>query len=178
MNIKHSFLKIILIVLPVTTFSQSADWTVNEKGNYQNIRSICEYYQHRTYDSTQRNFVFDKFVYFDNILNDTSVQRMQSRLPKFDGFFSLLLHFVDSVGIENLDAKPTRYFKSHEKYFLPFSSGRELQEVLPNCLTYFDKRRPDVPLGTLLFEERTHKIYAWILLSQADYYYFLTFNLL
>lgn len=177
MKLLHLILALCSIV-PLRSIAQQDDWTASEKRNYQNIRSICEYYKDKRYDSTQRSFVFDKFIYFDNILNDTSAERKQSRLPKFDALFSMLLHFVDSVGLENLDARPTRFFSNQADYFAPFDKERELHEALPFCLTYFDKRKPDVPLGTLVFEEETHKMYAWIVISQGSYHYFLTFALL
>ena len=87
-----------------------------------------------------------------------------------------MLHYVDSVGMENLDAAPTRLFKADKNFFKPFES-EELKDLLPFTLTYYDKNTPEKPIGVLLFEPKTHKLLAWILLNQGGYYYFLTFNM-
>ena len=121
--------------------------------------------------------MFKQFVYFDNILSDSSKTRIQQRTKLFDALFYQLTHFIDSVGIENLDAKPTAYFKDNTEFFKPYNNNGELHELLPLTLTYFDKRRPTEPIGTLLFEPKTHKLLAWVMVNQGGYRYFLTFNL-
>lgn len=167
----------ILLETSVLSFSQT-DWTTEEKANYKTIKELCTYYQTRAYDTTQRNFLFDQFIYFENILQDDSLARVQSRLRKFDGLFGRLLHFVDSVGLEHLDAKPTRFFSSDSEYYIPFEQDGDLYEAVPHCLTYFDRRRPKEPIGTLIFEENTHRMFAWIVINQGGGHYFLTFSLL
>jgi hypothetical protein len=115
-------------------------------------------------------------VYFDNVLADTSKNTILKKTKFFDEFFPKMLHYVDSVGIENLDAAPTSLFKENKNFFKPFES-EELKDFLPFTLTYYNKNKPNEPIGVLLFEPKTHKLLTWILLSQGGYYYFLTFNL-
>jgi uncharacterized membrane protein YvbJ len=79
------------------------------------------------------------------------------------------------VGLINLGAKPVRFFKHDKEFYKPFT--QEIKDLASMTLVYFDKRRPDEPLGTLLFEQKTHKLGAWILINQGGYHYFLTFNL-
>lgn len=168
---------LLFLVLATSSFAQTGNWTKDETQYYATLKSLFAHFKEKSYDTTQRDFVFKKFVYFDYVLEDTSIARMQERTKIFDGLFTAILHFVDSVGPGNLDAKPTRFFKDNEAFFQPYNKGRELNELLHTTLTYFDRRRPGEPIGTLLFEPKTHKLAAWIVLRQGGYHYFLTFNL-
>lgn len=164
-------------MLATSSFGQQKDWTKDEQAFYATMKSLCAHFKGKAYDTTQRDFVFKEFVYFDNILHDTSKTRIQGRINWFDGLFYRMIHFIDSVGLENLDAKPTRFFKDNTPFFKPFDKNGGLNGVLPLTLAYFDKRRPNEPMSALLFEPKTHKLLAWVIINQGGYYYFLTFNL-
>lgn len=168
---------IFLLILTTTALGQTKDWTRDEQAFYITMKALCEHFKGTTYDTTQREFVFREYVYFDNILADTSEKKIQERIKWFDGLFYQMTHFIDSVGLENLDAKPTAFFKYNKAFFKPYDKDGELNELLPFTLTYFDKRRPDEPIGTLLFEPKTHKLLAWVIINQGGYRYFLTFNI-
>lgn len=167
----------LLLITAASSFGQSNALTKDEQEFYRTMKSLCEHFKGKTYDTTQRSFVFKEFVYFDNILADSSKTRIEERIKMFDGLFYNMTHFIDSVGLDNLEAKPTTFFKENKTFFKPFDKGAELNELLPLTLTYFDKRRPNEPIGTLLFEPKTHKLLAWIIINQGGYRYFLTFNL-
>lgn len=166
------------LILTTTSFGQTQSWTKDEQDFYVKIKSLCEYFKEKNYDTTQREIVFKEYVYFDNVLADTSKTRIQKRIKWFDGLIYQMTHFIDSVGLENLDAKPTSFFKDNKEFFKPYDKGGELNKLLPLTLSYFDKRRPNEPIGTLLFEPKTHKLLAWVIINQGGYRYFLTFNLL
>ena len=171
------FKTLLFLILTTTSFAQTQGWTKDEKYFYATMKSLCEHFKGKTYDTTQRDFVFKEFVYFDNILSDTSKTRIEKRIEWFDGLFYKMTHFIDSVGFQNLEAKPTTYFKDNKTFFEHYDKGGELNKLLPLTLTYFDKRRPNEPIGTLLFERKTHKLLAWVIIDQGGYRYFLTFNL-
>lgn len=177
-TMRKLFTTFILLILSATCIGQTKDWTKNEQEFYVKMKSMCEHFKGKTYDTTQRDFVFKEYVYFDNILSDTSKTRIQERIKFFDGIFYRMTLFIDSVGLENLDAMPTAYFKDNGEFFKPFDKEGELNELLPLTLSYFDKRRPNEPLGTLLFESKSHKLLSWIIIDQGGYCYFLTFNLI
>jgi len=166
----------LLLAFTSNCFSQGS-FTPDETKYYATVKSLLKHFENKKYDSIQRAVVFEKFVYFDNILADTSKAKINERIKYFDAFFPLVFHFVDSLGVENLDAKPTRLFKSDSTYFSHFGEKGELKELLPFTLTYYHKKAPQVPLGTLLFEPKTHKLLAWAIINQGGYWYFLTFNL-
>lgn len=178
MTIPKLFKTLLFLILTTSSFAQKKGWTKDEEQFYVKMKSLCEYFKGKTYDTTQRDFVFKEFVYFDNILADTSKTRIEKRIKWFDGLFYQMTHFVDSVGLENLEAKPTNFFKDNKAFYEHYDIGGELNELLPLTLTYFDKRRPNEPIGTLLFELKTHKLLAWAIINQGGYRYFLTFNLL
>lgn len=166
----------LILMLTSSCFAQKVQLTIDEEKYYHTAISLFEHFKRKSYDSTQRDLVFKQFVYFDNILADTSKNKIIERIKFFDEVFPKMLHYVDSVGIKNLDAVPSRLFKGNKEFFKPFET-EELKELLPFTLTYYKKNKPDDPIGVLLFEPKTHKLLAWILLNQGGYYYFLTFNL-
>ena len=178
MTIQKLFKTFLFLILTTSCFGQSKKgWTMDEEKNYATMKSLCEHFRGKTYDTTQRSIVFKEFVYFDNILGDTSKTKIQERIKLFDGLFYQMTHFIDSVGFENLEAKPTNFFKDNKTFFEPYNKDGELNELLPLTLTYYDKRTPNKPIGTLLFEPKTHKLLAWVIINQGGYRYFLTFNL-
>lgn len=178
MGIKKIVECVLFSIFAFSTYAQTSEFTVDERLYYGTMKSLCEHFKGRTYDSTERGLVFQKFVFFDNILSDTSTTRKQERIRWFDGLFYRLTYYIDSIGIENLEVKPTRNCKGYEEFFKHFKEGGDLNEFLPYTLTYFDRRNPDRPLGTLLFEPKTHKLLAWVVINLGGVRYYLTFNLI
>jgi hypothetical protein len=167
-----------ILTVAIGVFAQDKSWTKDEQQYYTTMKSLCEHFKGKTYDTTQRDIIFERFVYFDYILADTSKSTVQKRIRKFDALFYRMTHFIDSVGLDNLEARPTRYFKDQKGFSELYKSG-EMNDVLPFTLTYFDKRRPEEqPLGALLFDAATHKLLSWMLIGQGGSLYFLTFNML
>lgn len=159
-------------------FSQTKNLTKDEREYYKTVESLLNHYKNKKYDSSQRSFVFNTFVYFDYVLADTSKIKIKERIKYFDMLFPRIFRYVDSIGIKNLDLVPTKSFKDNTAFFKHFDKDGELNEVLPLTLTYYDKRNPKKePLGVLFFEQKTHKLAAWIIINQGGYWYFLTFNL-
>lgn len=154
--------------------------TKSQRQSYKVMQAFCSYYDGKKYDTLQRSEVFKRFVFFTNPSADSSASRKNQRVKQFDWLFARVIHFIDSVGVHNLDAKPTSYFKKDTSYFRPFAKKGfgGLHQFLPYTLTYFDKRNPTKPIGTLFFEPRTHKLAAWVIINQGGYYYPLSFNLL
>ncbi|WP_460585813.1 hypothetical protein [Hymenobacter arcticus] len=170
----------LFLALAPQAFAQDSHMTKSQRKSYKLMQSLCNYYDGEKYDTLQRGAVFQRFVYFDNILVDSSTTRKRKRIQSFDWLFARVIHFIDSVGVVNLDAKPTLYFKNNTSYFYPFAkkSFGGLHKFLPQTLTYFDKRNPTKPIGTLFFESRTHKLVSWVIINQGGHYYPLSFNLL
>lgn len=158
--------------------AQQTDWTADEQANYQTMIGLRSHFNGYHYDTTERGLVFNRYVYFDNVLHDTSIARERSRVEKFDAMFARMVQAADSIGWENLDARPTREFQRAFTYFKSFTSNEGMRTAIPFCLTFYDKRKPESPLGSLLFEPNTHKLRSWVVLCEAEYCYFLTFEML
>jgi len=176
-QLRIKFITTCLLLAFACNCSAQEDFTPDERKYYATVKSLLKNFEHKKYDSTQRAEVFEKFVYFDNILADTSKAKINERIKFFDALFPRVFRFVDSVGIENLDARPTRLFKTDTAYFQHFDKKGELEDLLPFAITFYYKKTPQIPLGTLLFEPKTHKLLAWTIINQGGYWYFLTFNL-
>ena len=169
---------IFLIAIPLFCLGQNKgfnDWTENEKANYVSGKQKPE---------ISREILFYKYINFDYVLKDTFVTRIEKRLLAFDTLFYSFRNTIDSIGIENLEAKPIRFYKNH-KIYEPFDeekamksiSGRKMYARDLNVFAYFRKEDPENPLGTLLFDHESNRLVAWILIKQGKYGYFLTFNL-
>lgn len=171
-----SFGLLSVILFCNTTFAQSQSMQKDEKAYYKTLSDLVKFIEKKPYHFSQRDTLFDRFIYFDYILKDTLKERVTKRIEIFDGLFSNLQHFVDSVGGKNLDALPMRFFKNDIAFYKPFTE--ELKEAATNTFAYFNKANPNKPLGIIRFEAKTHKIIAWIVIDQSGYKYFLTFNLL
>ena len=158
-------------------FSQkvkSDDWNANESMYYHNLKELAEYVDEE--DQISKDTLFKKYIYFDNVLEDSDEERKKMRLAVFDTIFSFIPKTIKSIGIDNLEAKPLRFYKDHEIYE-PFKAA--LKEMSCDVMVYYKKEKPKEPLGTLLFDPKSHKLVAWILLKQGDGgWFFLTFNLL
>ena len=156
-------------------FAQTKQLQESETANFKTLKGLVNFIHKKSYSVSKRNILFDKYILFDYVLNDTSKERIDNRVALFDGLFSKFQHFIDSAGLNNLDALPIRFFKDDPQY-KPFTE--ELKEVGPNTFAFFNKNSPSLPLGLILFDEKTHKIVSWIMIDQGGYKYFLTFNML
>jgi hypothetical protein len=165
------------------TISKS-DWTNNELTQYKTLRKLGSYVYKKEKDELSRDSLFTKYIYFDHLLRDPDTARKERRIQAFDTIFDFFRQTVNKIGLENLDAKPIRFYKDHEIY-KPFDknlakesiSGEKMYADDQNVFVWFRKENPGEPLGTLLFEPRTSKLLAWIMIDQGGYKYFLIFNL-
>lgn len=181
-------LVIFLIFIPFFCLGQSndlKDWTENEKANYKTLKELAHYVNGKEKSEISREILFYKYIEFNYVLKDTSITRIEKRIQAFDTLFYSFRNTIDSLGVENLDVKPIRFYKNH-KIYKPFDgkkakksvSGKKMYTRDSNVFAYYRKEDPGHPLGTLLFDEKSHKLIAWILVNQGGYYYFLSFNLL
>lgn len=182
--------KIIFILFLVTSFfafgqdREQQDWTKNEKSQYLRFFQLANYVYKKQKTEISKDTLFDKYIYFDYVLKDTVAKRREPRLSKFDAIFSFLKKRIDSIGVNNLDAMPIRFYKKH-KIYEPFDqniaktsiSGEKMFINSPDVLVYYRKEDPENPLGTILFEPTTSKLAAWIMIDQGGHKYFLLFNL-
>ena len=166
--------------------SNSEKWTENDKAQYAKLKELAKYVYKKEKSEISKDSLFDKYVFFDYVLNDTVSKRREKRVAAFDTIFYYFKKTVDSIGLDNLDAKPVRYYKTHEIY-KPFDEekaelktvgGEKMYAKEDNVFAYFRKEEPENPLGVLLFEPETDKLGAWIMIDQGGYKYFLTFSLL
>lgn len=161
------------------------NWTENEKAEYAKLSALAQYVYKKEQAEISRDTLFQNYVYLDNVLNDTLTERREKRIAAFDDLFSYFRKTVDSIGLENLDAKPVRFYK-HHKIYEPFDAQKAKQKTMDgqkmyaeddNVFAYYRKEEPENPLGVLLFEPETDKLGAWIMINQGGYSYFLTPNL-
>ena len=184
-------MKIIICVMLLVTFICSAqnntfeNWTENEKSQYLKLHELARYVSGKQKAEILKDTLFDKFVYFDYVINDTDVERRERRYAIFDTVFYRFRKIIDTISISNFEAKPIRFYKDHEIY-KPFDeeiakeaiTGDKMYTQSSNVFAYYRKNEPENPLGTLLFEPETSKLIAWIMIDQGGYMYFLIFNLL
>lgn len=183
-------LKISLILLILTTinsFGQTENgkhWTKNELMQHATLKKLANYVNSKEKKEISKDTLFKKYIYFDYVLQDKNLERKENRLSQFDTIFYGFRNAINTIGLENLDAKPMRFYKNHEIY-KPFKregamesvGGEKMYTEDDNVFAYFKKSEPENPLGELLFEPETNKLVAWIMIDQGGYKYFLTFNL-
>lgn len=150
--------------------------SAQEQTFYNSLNEFCHYLKANPDIVKNRETIIKNWVSFDYVLKDTSQSRKNKRTEQLDELLVGFRHFIDSVGLENLDAAPIRYFKDSKEFFRPFKESLSAQA--PLTFAYYDKRRPLQPIGCLLFDDRTGKLVSWIILNQGGHYYFLTFNLM
>lgn len=172
--------KITFGILILVTFSSCqkgnkfANWTEKEKKQYQKLTELAEYVNGKDKSEISKDVLFEKYIKFDYVLIDTIETRREKRIQSFDTLFYYFRKRIDSIGIENIDAKPVRFYKGHEIY-RPFK--KQLAEIEPYVFAYYEKNNPKNPKGTLWFDKESDKLIAWVLLNQGGTRYFLTFNL-
>lgn len=179
---KTSFMKRILVGILISILftgcekeNKFVDWTEKEKSQYQKLTELAEYVNEKEKSDISNDLLFEKYIEFDYVMSDSSETRKEQRIASFDTLFYYFRNRIDSLGIENLDAKPIRFFKEHEIYE-PFKN--QLAELEPNVFAYYEKRNPDNPKGVLRFDQESNKMIAWIFLKQGGRSYFLTFNMM
>lgn len=166
--------------------NSSEKWTKNDKDQYSNLKQLAHYIYKKEKPEILKDILFENYIYFDNVLNDTLTQRREKRIAAFDTLFYFFRKTVDSIGVANLDAKPVRFYKDH-KIYEPFDKEKSKHKTIggekmyakdDNVFAYYRKEDSENPLGVLLFEPESDKLVAWIMLNQGGYKYFLTFSLL
>lgn len=170
MKISNFILSFIFIGWTSSICAQDIAWTKSEMEYYSKTKQLCTFLKSNPYDTSKRKFIFENFIFFNNVKNDTT----QNRINYFDMLLYTLYHFVDSVGIENLDAKPLRYFKNDNAFYKPFEEDLKWADSL--VLVYYDKRTPKKPIGSLLYEPKSRKLISWVMLNMGGYL-FLTPNI-
>ena len=164
----------------------SENWTENDKAQYSKLKELANYVYKKEKSEISKDSLFENYIYFDYVLNDTVDKRRKRRIAAFDTLFYYFRKTVDSIGVENLDAKPVRFYKNH-KIYKPFDkekaelktvAGEKMYTKDDNVFAYYQKEKPENPLGVLLFEPKYDKLGAWIMIKQGKYRYFLTFSLL
>ena len=166
-NLKYSKKCLFLIMLMgsvLSCFSQSHNgWTTKEENYYKTLKSFCNYIESIP-DYSKNADSLTRYIYFDYVLKDTSKTRIESRIQKLDTLVILFKHFVDSVGIDNLGAAPSRFYKTNETFYKPFV--KQLKNEAANSFAYFNKNDPNNPLGYIWFDDKSNKIISWILIDQ------------
>ncbi len=166
--------------------NNTENWTENDKTQYIKLKELANYVYKKEKTEISKDSLFNKYIFFNYVLNDTVSERRERRIVAFDTLFYYFKKTVDSIGLENLDAKPVRFYKNH-KIYEPFEEEKTKLETVGgekmytkdnNVFAYYRKDEPENPLGVLLFEPETDKLRAWIMINQGGYRYFLTFSLL
>lgn len=169
---------IFFLIISFNCIGQGQDietWSTTEKSYYNTLKGLAQYINDNP-SNISKDTLYNKYIYFDNVLNDTVLKRKNERIQKFDDLFQSIPKTIDSIGLENLGAKPLRLYPD-SKWSPYFTKHR--QESIKNIFVYFNKNNPDDLLGLLLLEPETYKLAAWIYLTQGETSgFFLTFNLL
>ena len=176
--VKIKFLLIILLI-PAISYCQNKDdkssWTKDQVAYHKTFINFCKYIDNKKITELPTDTLFKDYIYFDYVLNDTSIQRKDRRIKSFPAVLEPLRHYIDSIGADNIEARPISYYDKDIKFFKPFTL--ELKNAIPEVLAYYQKGQEDKPVGTILFERNTNKIVAWIIINQGGYYYYMIFNL-
>lgn len=153
---------------------ESELWSQKEKEYYRTLIDLKSYLEANKYSKISKDSIFDKYVFFENVLNDTAGDRRERRINMFDSIFKYIPETLDSIGADNINFKPIRFYKS-QKIYHPFQ--KTLQGLESEVFVYFVNEKE--PIGCILFDKETSKIVSWILLRQGDSgWFFLTFDLL
>lgn len=169
--IKTISIGIILLGTSIAANAQDSTWTSEELSYYSTARALCQFLTHSKYDTGKRHILLDKYVLFFEMKG----RETQPRIEYFDGLFSYFARYIDSVGLENLDAKPVRFFKSNTAAYKPFDN--HLKWAATSTFFYYNKKEPSKPLGPLFFDPKSKKLAAWLWLNFGGELIFLTPNL-
>lgn len=137
----------VLISIPLLCLEQnknSDNWSENEKANYNLLKELAEYVNEKEKSEISREILFYKYIEFDHVLKETSMTRIEKRLQAFDTIFYFFRNKIDSLGMENLDVKPIRFYKNHEIYER-FDEEKAMKSVS-------SKRRPRKSFGNIIIQ--------------------------
>lgn len=175
---KRHYITTILLILTICSCKTEDDkstWTKEQVSYHETFMKFCSYVDNKKIDKLPVDTLFKDYIYFDYVLTDTSAERKDRRLKMFPSVLQAFQHCIDSIGADNIDARPISYYDQDVEFFKPFTL--QLKDEIPNVLAYYQKGQKDKPIGTILFEPKTHKIVAWIIINQGGYYYYMIFNL-
>ena len=180
-------LVILLLFVNLSSFGQetNAIWDKNEVSQYSKLVELAKYVSKKELSEISKDTLYKKYIFFEHYMKDTVYERKNRRIMLFDTVFYHFKKTIDSIGVDNLDAKPVRFYKKH-KIYEPFEretakqsiSGEKMYTQDTNVFAYYKKDEPENPLGVLLFEPLTNKLVSWILIDQGGYKYFLIFNMI
>ena len=94
----------------------NSDWTTNELTQYKTLQKLGSYVYKKEKDELSRDSLFTQYIYFEHLLKDPDTARKDRRVQAFDTIFDFFRQTVNKIGLENLDAKPIRFYKDHEIY--------------------------------------------------------------
>jgi hypothetical protein len=171
---------LLVFVFIAIKFSSSGqvtnDWTTLEKQFYGDLKALCSYAEAHHGKIDIRDSMVKKYVLFDYVLNDTSKNRVETRVVKVNQLLEQFGHFIDSANMINLDAEPIRFLQNKPAIYQQFEE--HLKDQVPYIFAYYNKGNAGKPLGYLLFDLQSKKLVSWILFNQGGHYYFLTFDLI
>lgn len=170
---------IFLLIITICSCMKEDDkstWTKEQVSYHEVFMKFCTYVDNKQIDELPLDTLIKDYIYLDYVLNDTSAERKNRRLKVLPSVLERFQHIIDSIGADNIDARPISYYDEDIDFFKPFTL--ELKDEIPNVLAYYKKGQKDKPMGTILFEPNTHKIIAWVIINQGGYYYYMTFNLI
>jgi len=145
MSIRRFIFTILLFTTSCICYGQDSSWTKQELIYYSKAKGLCTHLMTNGYDTSKRKFLFENYIEFIHKKQDTT----SDRLVFFYMLVAKLYLFVDSVGLDNLDAKPLRYFKADTSFYKPYET--DLNWTVDHVLVYYNKCDPNRPLGSLLF---------------------------
>ena len=151
-------------------------WPYQQQRYYATLTELCHFLEQDPANINRQQYILDHYLDFPPAPTDHSTPKDAERLKAFGILISQFKHFIDSVGLDNIDAKPAQYWSNDSIAYTPFLKG--VKESPLNCLGYFNKRSPQKPYGYLLFNPESGKLISWLLLNQGGYYYFFQFNML
>lgn len=186
MYLKHNIHIILIGIMLFTSgfsFGQNNNseiWTEQDKAQYKILKNLAYYVYKKDKSEISRDTLFSKYIFFDYIITDTT-RTKEYLIFAFDSLFTYFQKTVDSIGVDNLDAKPVRFYKNH-KIYKPFDEEQCIQRELgtgkkmyvsdDNVFAYYRKDDPENPLGVVVMESISNRLLAWILLNKSDRFYF------
>ncbi|WP_419212050.1 hypothetical protein ACNR9Q_15030 [Maribacter sp. X9] len=179
MNYKTIFTQNIFFLITVGVFSfcsvlysqgdKFKDWLPEEIEYYKNLEKLAEYVQDKpdTIFDISKDSVIQKFLFINEASKDSIYDNTVYSIEYKNGLFNT--YFIKAIskhGLQNLDAKPLRFYNKTDAIYRPFR--KSLHDISPFIMVYYLKQSPHKPLGTLAFDPKTKKLTSWILLNQGD----------
>lgn len=170
---KMSVILVLFYTFSVCVYSQDKEfkgWLPAEINYYNNLKGLAEYVNGKSDVNIGQDSIIHKFLKIEEASRDSVNKNTVYSIEYRNGVFTSFVNKINSHGLDNLDAKPLRFYKENDSLYRPFVSA--LKEVAPNVMVYYRKECPEKPLGTLLFDNETHKLISWVLLQGAGASYF------